>query len=201
MIHLEILLEEDSIKPVLDHILSKLAPDESSLTWKPHVYHGKKKLLKMLPKLLKGYSNWILRPENEHIHILIVVDQDQDDCIELKNRILELCREFKLLNRTKVRIPVIMLESWYLGDPDALEKAFPKLKRQRIGTGSRYADPESRPDPARDLDREMKEVGYKHGYQKLAHAVEIAEHMEIRLNRAHSFNVTVEAIEEFISLI
>lgn len=201
MIHLEILLEEDSIKPVLDHILSELDPDENLLTRRFHVHHGKKKLLKMLPKLLKGYSNWILKPENEDYHILIIVDQDQDDCVELKNQILDYCREYNLLNRTKVRIPVTMIESWYFGDPNALELTFPKLKKLGIGTKAIYRDPESRLDPARDLDREMKKVGYEHGYHKLAHAIDIAKHMQIGVNTANSFKVTIQAIEYFISLI
>jgi hypothetical protein len=191
--HLEFLLEEASMQNVLEDVLSRLVSNDSEFTWRCHPYNGKENLIRRLPNLLHGYSKWI----TDEYHIIIVIDRDQDDCHELKQRIVDMCNKAGLSEQSLVRIVVVMLESWFFGDPKALEAAFPRLKQRRIGDGATYRNPEERPDPARDLDREMREVGYKAGYRKLAHSRAISPHLNLEEehNRSHSFNVTLQALK------
>lgn len=56
-----------------------------------------------------------------------------------------------------------------------------------------YRNPEQRPYPAKDLDRELKKVGYK-GYFKKSDAASIARYMNLEDNRAHSFHVFIQGV-------
>jgi len=195
MIHLEILLEEQSMANTLNPVLEQMAA-ELAFTWKLHPYQGKKDLLGKLPKLFFAYSRWI--PAN--YRFLVVIDQDQDDCITLKQKILEMAARAGLGDFILVRVVVPMLESWFLGDAVALERAFPRLQRQRIDSKAAYRQPEQRSNPADDLDRELKEAGYNSGYLKLQHSTEIAPYLRLQgENKARSFNVTLQGIENLIA--
>lgn len=193
--HLVLLLEEQSMENVLKALLPKLSSQEEH-SWELHSYFGKKNLLKQLPKLLRAYSRWI----PEHYRIIIIVDQDRDDCSELKQSILSAVYECGLQDRAIVRIVVVMLETWYLGDPNALVAVFPKLKRLHISQKAIYRQVEARPNPAEDIDRVLKSVGYD-GYLKVQHSIDISPHLNIDkgLNRAHSFGVTIESIRSILA--
>jgi len=197
--HLEILLEEASMESVVQSLLSRLVSIDQEHTWTTHPHYGKQDLLKKLQKTLNAYARWI--PED--YRIVIILDQDRDDCIALKEDILSLCRRAGLDDRrVLVRIVVVMLEAWFLGDIEALEKAFPKLERLKLKNKAIYRDPERRPDPADDLSRELEKVSYKEGYLKGVHPLEVAPHLKLepQYNRARSFYITLEGLKVILGL-
>lgn len=197
--HLEILLEETSMENVVQNLLSRLVSEDQEHSWTTHPHYGKQDLLKKLQKKLNAYARWI----REDHRIVIILDQDRDDCIALKERILSLCRNAGLDDsRVLVRIVVVMLEAWFLGDMEALEKVFPKLERLKLKNKAIYRDPEGRPDPADDLNRELEKVSYKEGYLKGAHSLEIAPYLSLESehNRAKSFHITVEGLKVILGL-
>lgn len=199
--HLEILLEEPSMENVLSDLLPRLLGEQTNHTWRMHPYMGKTNLLKQLPKLLRGYRQWIAHTYGSDHRIIVIVDQDHDDCTELKERILGWAQEAGLIETTTVRIAIAMLEAWFLGDALALETAFPRLRARRIGSKAKYRKPSERPNPAEDLDNEMKAAGYDSGYLKLAHSAQISPHLNLEegYNRSHSFQVTLALFQKLLS--
>ncbi len=199
--HLEILLEERCMENVLNVILPQVIRDSQDDTWHTHPHYGKAHLLKQLPQKLRAYSRWLPQCYPESC-IVIIVDQDQDDCRALKRQIREWAEDAGVASYTLIRIPVPMLEAWLFGDVEALEMAFPRLRRLRLGTKADYRNPEHRSDPARDLDREMKQVGYE-SYSKVKHSAEIAPYLSLDEghNRSHSFQVTLMGLKALFPLI
>lgn len=154
--HLAILLEEESMEAVVISILNRVMDENAPHSWQTHPYSGKNDLLKKLPNLLSAYAGaWFQQTYPEHA-ILVIIDQDQDDCRELKQRILDMGQRAGLDKRLVVRIAVTELEAWFLGDPAALEATFPKLTKRRLGRRAAYRNPDERPRPSEDLEREMK---------------------------------------------
>jgi hypothetical protein len=196
MLHLEFLLEEPSIQPVVDVILSALSQESPPFTRKFIVHQGKQQLLRQLDRKIRAYSHFI--PDD--FYLIVIVDQDQEDCYALKERIQREAHLNGIGHKTMTRIVVVMLESWFLGDPQALEAAFPKLARRNLAQKSLYRQPESRPYPADDLDRELKGVGYS-GYVKGRDSALIAPHLNLDPdhNRAHSFHVLLAGIHTLLS--
>lgn len=79
--HIEILLEEPSAEAALQNIIPKIVNDKIFL--KIHVFEGKRDLIIKLPNRLRGYRRWI--PDDWIIVVLI--DNDNDDCFILKEKL------------------------------------------------------------------------------------------------------------------
>jgi hypothetical protein len=128
-LHLEILVEELSCRVTLENLLPKSVTGEN--TYRIITYQGKQDLLKKLPNTLKAYSRWI----SNNIVIVILVDLDKDNCKELKEKIEKITYESGLLPRSKdevnfnvlIRFAIEELEAWFLGDPEAIRFAFPRV--------------------------------------------------------------------------
>ncbi|WP_414528163.1 hypothetical protein [Nodularia chucula] len=78
------LLEESSIKNVLNEILPKIIPDEISFICISH--QGKQDLAKSIPNKIKAFQF------NPATKFVIVHDQDSHDCKKLKSELLEICQ-------------------------------------------------------------------------------------------------------------
>lgn len=117
--HIEFLLEEPSAEAALTAILPKILANNVSFHF--HVFEGKPDLLKQLPLRLKGYRRWI--PNNWRIFVLI--DEDRQDCEELKARLERAAREAGFLTKSHPnsqgefrvvnRLAVEELEAWFFG--------------------------------------------------------------------------------------
>lgn len=109
------LLEERSIKIVLEEILPKLIPEH--ITYKCIPHQGKQDLAKSIPIKIKAFQ---FSPSTEFV---IVHDQDSHDCKELKTKLKQICQT---AGKPDVMIRIICheLESWFLGDLAAVEKAY-----------------------------------------------------------------------------
>lgn len=77
------LLEEPSMKYLLDGILPKILPDGVTFQTIPH--SGKRDLEISIPRKLRGWN------EPEDIRFIILHDQDTKDCVALKNQLLHIC--------------------------------------------------------------------------------------------------------------
>ena len=107
------LLEERSMKIVLDRILPLILPDGVEFRTIPH--EGKSDLKKSIPVKLRGWNE-------PGVKFVIVHDQDANDCILLKNELREVCRQGG--KECLIRIVCRELEAWYWGDINAIEKAY-----------------------------------------------------------------------------
>lgn len=138
---LYILVEGPSEKRLLDPWLARLLPAHrcvviqhqgkgalpSDTTAPPDPKH--QGLLHQLPAKLRAFAK-SLRPDADAV--LVLVDADNDDCRDLKRRLVEVASACAPNLSVIVRIAVEETEAFYLGDQAALKKAFPKAKLRRL---------------------------------------------------------------------
>lgn len=111
------LVEEYSMEKFLEAILPRLGFKEGSFNIKSH--HGKGDLMENLPKIVP-----ILCKNAQQI--IVIVDQDRQDCILLKKEIKE--KMAWCLCEHTIRIACYELEAWFLGDMPAISKCSPRFK-------------------------------------------------------------------------
>ncbi|MDR0834257.1 MAG: DUF4276 family protein [Candidatus Symbiothrix sp.] len=187
---LHIFTEEPSIKNIFDVILPKILPDDISFRIYPH--QGKKDLEKALKTTVPSISKI---PGSK---IIITCDQDKNDCKVVKLRLLDL-----LGNQCQcdffVRIICTELESWFLGDLQAIEKAFPRFKRHQYAGRIDFRDVDRIDKPSDYLLRIVPEYLKRESLPKLEFSQKIAPYLDIENNLSTSFNQTIQAIRKIIN--
>ncbi len=178
MSELVFLLEERSIVEVLRIVVPCLVPEDVTCHFVPH--EGKSDLEKSIPRKLRAWRT-------PGVRFVVVRDKDQGDCRDVKHKLLELCRNGRRPD-TLVRIVCHHLESWYLGDLAAVEKAF-NLNGIAQRQGQRkFRDPDALPNAEQELRKLVPE------YQKIAGSRDIAPHLALNNNRSHSFSVFLSGL-------
>ena len=180
--HIELLLEEPSAEAFFRGFFPRILPD--GVTWNPIVFQGKSDLLLNLVKRLKGYKAWL--PADWRI--VVLVDEDREDCRELKNKLEAAARAAALVTKTSARngqfqvlnrIAVEELEAWFLGDSPSLVAAYPGIS-PNFGTKVAYRDPDGiRGGTWEALERLLQKAGhFPGGLPK----IEVAREMGARIN-------------------
>lgn len=173
------LLEEQSMKCFLDGLLPRILPEEIQFVTIPH--EGKSDLQKSLTSKLQGWNE----PD---VKFVVVQDQDSNDCRELKEKLLELCKKSK--KEVLIRIACHELEAWYFGDMNVLSKAYgvdiSAAKRKR-----KYRVPDAIMNPKAELKRLLPE------HQQISGARKIAPIIDIENNSSVSFQVFVNGVKRF----
>ena len=116
-------LEEPSAQKFLLRFLPKIGFQQCEYEIQ-RPYEGKRDLLKYFTDDLRDWRN----PNDQ---FLILVDQDMDNCQQLKDdRICAKARERcgEQAEKMQVRIACWELEAWYLGDISALRCAYPDAR-------------------------------------------------------------------------
>lgn len=172
------LLEERSMKVLLQGLLPRLFPDLSFLCVE---HEGKQDLEKSVPRKLRAWRE-------PGVRFLVLRDNDGADCRQVKEGLHDLCARGGRSDAI-VRIACQELEAWYLGEPDALAEAFRRDAVRRISQRARFRDPDSVVNPAgavRDLIP---------GFQKVSGARRMAEVLGRGGNRSASFRCLMRAVE------
>lgn len=175
------LLEEPSMKTLLLGLLPRLFPgwvEHEHFVCIPH--EGKSDLDKSIPVKLKA---WRVPGDR----FVIVRDNDNADCIDLKTRLLQVC-ETSGRPDSLVRLVCQELESWYVGDIEALALAFDPLL-DTPALRKRFAEPDTWQKPSKELERIIPE------FQKGAGARLMAQHLRETGNLSRSFNVFVDGLK------
>jgi hypothetical protein len=139
--HIEVLVEDSSGSKLIEALLpSIIGPMGEPNTWRIHSYRGighlppnldaradpaKRALLALLPKLLAGYGRTMGVDA-----VVVVVDNDRRDCkvfLQELNAVLLACQPAP---NALFRLAIEEAEAWYLGDPAALFKAYPRAKKE-----------------------------------------------------------------------
>lgn len=187
MARIEILVEEPSMAEFLRIILPNLLPAEwvidNNIFIRKH--QGKSDLRKSIPVKLKAFSHW-----HEPIGFIIMQDQDSNDCRLLKQELIDLCSPHKNIP-TLIRIVCRELESWYIGDMEAIQKAYPEFKARTYSSKSKFRNP----DLCNAKD-ELKKI--LPAYQETSAARNITPHISINTNRSESFRQFVNGLLVFI---
>lgn len=171
------LLEEYSMKVLLDGLLPRLFPGLLFLCV-PH--EGKQDLEKSIPHKLRGWRE----PD---VQFCVIRDNDGADCLKVKENLVSLC-ERGGRNETLVRIACQELEAWYFGAPDALADAFGDEGLRNIKSKAKYRDPDTIVQPAAALTELVPE------FQKVSGARALARVMS-RENSSRSFQALMEGLE------
>lgn len=177
MSRLVLLLEEYSMKVLLDELLPRLFPELSFLCV-PH--EGKRDLEKSIPRKLKAW-------QEPGARFIVVRDNDGGDCGALKQRLLGLCEGGRIAH-TRVRIACQELEAWYFGDHQALADVYGERAFRGIAGRARFRDPDAIDQPSRALAELAPE------FQKVSGARAMGARLAADRNTSPSFQAFLNAV-------
>lgn len=172
------------MKTLLDALLPRIFPGLPFLCV-PH--EGKQDLDRSIPRKLKAWRE-------PGVRFIVVRDNDGQDCVALKRRLVTLCRDAGRED-TLVRIACQELEAWYLGEPRALAVAFGDERLRTLAAKARYRDPDAVAHPSAELRTLVPE------FQKVSGARRMADHLTREHNRSRSFQVLVEGVDRVVTAI
>ena len=169
------------MKELLDGLLPRLFPGLNFICI-PH--EGKRDLERSIPHKLRA---WRVPGDR----FVIMRDNDNEDCVALKDRLQKLCRGSGH-DDALIRIVCQELEAWYLGQPDAMADAFGDEGLRKIGALRRYHNPDARSNPSKDIARHYK------FFQKINGARRMADYLSPEGNRSGSFNVFISGVTKLL---
>ena len=201
--HLELLVEEPSIEVFLRELLPRIL--SADCDFEIHPFQGKLDLLGNLGNRLRGYAQWL--PDDWRI--LVIVDRDDDDCRQLKQRLEDVASGANLRTRSQAggrpwqlvnRVVIEELEAWYFGDWEAVRSAYPRVS-PTVPNQSRYRNPDSVQGGTWEaFERILKGRGYfRTGLRKMEAARTVAAYIDPARNRSHSFTKFRDALVEATS--
>lgn len=197
-----VFVEELSMEVALEHLLP---PMLGGIEVDIRRFQCKDDLLAKLPARLKGYRSWL--PETWSI--LVLVDQDDNDCRQLKEQLKEqledAAAQVGLMTKTAAgygnrfqvanRIAIEELEAWFFGDWPAVQAAYPRVSKH-VPRQASFRDPDAIAGGTWEaIERILKRAGYfKSGLRKLELAREVARNMDPARNHSHSFQAFRDAV-------
>ena len=179
---LVVFTEEHSMKVVLDKLLPGALPPQVS--FRVIAFNGRGDLESNVERKLRGWNE----PD---VKFVIVEDQDSDDCQKRKARLVNLVKRAR--KEARVRIACRELESWYLGDLEAVAAAYGKPSIvSKYGSKAKYRDPDAIIDVKEELLRIVPE------HQQIEGARKISANMDIERNRSKSFQVFFSGVRGLV---
>ncbi|MEJ2045815.1 MAG: DUF4276 family protein [Reinekea sp.] len=183
MTQLVFFLEEPSAREMLKGLLPAILPQ--NIIPRFVVFEGKQDLEKRLPIRLKAWQ----QPGTKFI---VMRDQDSGDCKEIKQNLTRICMESGKPD-TLVRIACHELESFYLGDLQAVAIAFGQNNLGKQQNSAKFRDP----DRLANASQELKKL--VHNYQKVSGSRAIGPKLRLKNNRSKSFNALLMGIQKLIA--
>lgn len=198
VLHFELLVEEPSMEAFLNKLLPRLLPHDRSFQVYP--FQGKQDLLGKLQNRLRGYAAWL--PDN--YRIVVVVDQDEEDCHQLKNRLEAICAGAGLCSRTATgddrwqivnRIAIEELEAWYFGDWEAVREVYSRVPAT-IPNRQGFRDPDAIAGGTWEaFERILQRHRYfETGLRKVEAARALGQVVDPARSRSHSFSLFCETL-------
>lgn len=179
MKHLVFLLEGPCEREVLQAWLPTMLPEGVQVHF--IVFEGKQDMERRMVSKMRYWQ----QPDSRFV---VLRDQDSADCLDVKARLRERCKEAGRDDAT-VRVACHELESFFLGDWPAVAKAFDNPRLADLARKAIYRDPDRIALPEAELRRHVS------GYQKRDGARRIAPHMDLNRNSSRSFCHLRDAIE------
>ena len=136
--------------------------------------------------------------------VVVLVDQDDDYCVDLKAELDERVRSAGLtpasvssgvIGDTLCRLAIEELEAWFLGDADALLQAYPRVPAS-LNEKKAFRDPDAvKGGTWEALERVLQNAGYHAGgLRKMSAARDIAIYMNVEINSSTSFQKFREGV-------
>lgn len=180
------LLEEPSMKGLIEHLLPRMFPGWMTGQQFLCVSHeGKSDLDRSIPRKL---ANWHF-PNDRFV---IVRDNDNANGPQLKAKFVAVCAANGKPN-SLVRLVCQELEAWYLGDLAALGRAFDDPKIDSPANRKKFIDPDSWQKPSVEVKRLAP------SFQKGSGARIMGDALDVHNNRSNSFRVFINGITNLAS--
>lgn len=180
------LLEEPSMRVLLVDWLPRLFPgwvDGQHFQCVPH--EGRSDLDRSIPRKLAA---WRIPGDR----FVIVRDNDNADCVDLKDRLRALCVKGGR-PETLIRLVCQELESWYLGDLAALAAAFDQPRTDTAAHRRRFSNPDDWRKPSVEVKRLVP------AFQKNSGARAMARHLVPENNHSKSLRVFVAGVRRVVA--
>ena len=190
--HFEILVEEPSMEAFLREVVPLAISPE--VTFEIYTHQGKTDLIARLEERLRGYSSWL--PDDWRI--VVVVDRDDDNCVELKQNLEAFALSSGMRTptthgvewNTAFRISIEELESWYFGEWKAVTTAYPKASPSVPRRAAYRICDDIAGGTWEAFEREMQNFGYfKGGLRKIEAARDIGKCFSPELCSSRAFNI------------
>lgn len=167
----------------LRRLLPKLYPEFREYEhWLIIDHQGKSDLERSYPRKMKEWRE-------PGVRFIILRDNDGSNCVALKQKLIS--RVPDNAPEYLVRIVCQELESWLIGDMDAIAAAYPAAARHQSFRKLSKTDPD-------ELTNASELMKYLTGTQaKVGRAELIAKHMQPAINRSTSFQVFVAGLSRF----
>ena len=202
--HAAILVEDNSTEATVAILLSRLLANHPEHTAEIVPFGGKQR---MLGRLRERF--YMLARSHYADQVIVVIDQDTDDCEALKRRIYDDAVSAGLVLRyqstpessLRIRIAMTELESWFIGDPAAVRAAYPRITERDLRL--RRRDPDALSDASEWLGRRLTSHGYySDRMRKIEAAQAIAPHLNLApdANASQSFRLFLRTLRETYGL-
>lgn len=175
-----IFTEEESMNAAVEGLIGKHFPHLiQGLDWFLIDFNGKTDLEKGFPARMKrwNYGDPLF---------LILRDNDGSDCKALKKRLVNLAKPQR--KPFKVRVVCQELESWLLGDDQAVRAVYPGA---RFSNGTaKYRDPDRMTNASQEIAQLTGD------FSKVGRASLIAPHLDPARNVSRSFQVFFQTLKQ-----
>ena len=203
--HADILVEDESTAAAVSVLLSRLIGNRVEHSSEIQSFNGKDRMLRRLPGVLRAQA----RAEYAD-RVIVVIDQDDDSCYELKQRIHDTAVSVGLIyagqpavdTRLRIRIATTELESWFIGDPAAVRAAYPRLTERDLRL-RRREHPDTMTHAWEWLQRRLVSHGYYADRMPKAEVARaIAPHLDLSPegNASYSFRLFLRTLRETYEL-
>lgn len=187
-IHLVFFLEEPSAEVMLKAIMPKIFNNKEGIEVIYIKFDGKQDLQANINKKIDNYIY-------KNAKFIILQDQDSNDCKKLKERIQILCPSNMQNNKGSllIRIACSELESFYLADLNAVEKAF-DINLAKIKNKKKFRNP----DNLKNAKEELIKIT-KNQYTEIIGSGKIAPYLDINNETSPSFKHLVWGIKTLLN--
>lgn len=172
------LVEGQSEEAFLKELLPRILPEQTD--WLVISHDGKRDLELSFPRKLRAWGE-------PGVSFVILRDKNSEDCRKLKARLKRLCEDSRRSD-SLVRIACHELESWFLGDLDAVAKAFDSPGITKYQNKRRFQNPDNLVNAKEELKKIVP------NYQEISGARAISPLLDLNCNRSHSFKVFLKGI-------
>jgi hypothetical protein len=175
------LVEEESAKAMLGSLLPRLLPEGICFRIVP--FEGKRDLENQLTRRIRACRN-------PRARFIVLHDPDSHpDCRQLKRSLLRRCDDSGRPQQCLVRIACSELESFYLADLAAVERALDLTGLAKRQQRRKYRAPDGFPNPSKELRLLTEQM-----YEKVRCSALIGEHLDLENQRSASFGNLVAGI-------
>ena len=183
MRNLVFLLEEPSAKDLLEGLLPRLLPKDTAVYFL--VFEGKQDLERQLVRKLRG---WLLPASS----FIVLRDQDAADCRIVRERLVKLVAE-SARQPALVRVACRELESWVVGDWQAVAQAFDRPHLSAQSSKESFRNPDQLVRPVESLRKFIPE------YQKRDGARRVGVLLDPSRNQSASFRAFCTGIQRLVA--